>query len=133
MVLNMPKWSEFNLTGKKAQFFIISMVIVVSILASVSGLLNDYYKTGISQSAELSEADFFWNVKSQVNKTIVESSDEERARNFYDFVLLAEESAGNKGMDLKIENTTSLDSKPVNISIFLYSTNIAIEDETTYP
>ncbi|MFP4045561.1 MAG: hypothetical protein ACLFS3_00690 [Candidatus Aenigmatarchaeota archaeon] len=128
----MLKWLKSNFEDRSGQFFIISIVIVITILASVSSLMNNYYNTGISQAASLDEGEFFWNVKSQVNGTIVESGNVNRVNNFRDFVVMAEERTSNRGFQLTIKNETPFSGDSVNVSISLYSAGISIEDEDRY-
>lgn len=131
----MLKWSKSDLKSKKAQFFIISTVIVAIFLASISGLLRDYSAIDLSQIPEQKEGNLFVNAKENIKNTIDSCScpGDKCPRNLKELERFLEEEAIKMGIGLNITNTTSVCPKPVNVSMKLRSSNIIIKDAFQYP
>lgn len=129
----MLKWSKSDLKSKKAQFFIISTVIVAVSLASISSFLRVYSAVDLSQISEQKEGDLFINAKGNIKDTLDSCCPDECPRNLKELKRFLEEEAMKRGIGLNITYTTSICSKPVNISMNLKSSNIIIRDEFQYP
>lgn len=127
----MLRWLKSDLGGK-AQFFIISTVIVAVFLASVTSLFRDYSATDLSKVPEIGKGEFFINSKEMVKKTI-DGSDvcRERKRNLQELKNFLTREAMKRGVNLEI-SYEGVCPKPVDVSINLTSSNLLIRDEFQY-
>lgn len=128
----MPRWPNFNIQSRKAQFFIISTVIVAISLASISSLFREYTRTDLSKTHGMNEGRVLRDVKGNV-KEVLDSNCPERRRNFRELEKMVEGEMLKRGISVQLENRTSLCTDPVNISIGINSSDVIIREEFQYP
>lgn len=129
----MPKW-----LGSKAQFFIISMVVILAILISIQNLFAGYYGIDYSKPYDSPEDFWFWNIKSQITRTIEQGQCPELNADFIEIEISTEDYLAKRGVDLVIENETSICSgstkiNPITIKMNMTSPNINLYKEFNIP
>lgn len=65
----MHKLSKFN-RKSKAQFFLISAVIIISIFSTISQYITDYAKVDLTKSYETQELQYISQIKSSLLSTV---------------------------------------------------------------
>lgn len=89
-----------NLSGKKAQFFILTTVVIVGVFYTLSKYINPYAFIDTSKAAAGSETFFFDNVKEKVIKTVEVSNGDELESNLDEYKIFVEKMASDKGYSL---------------------------------
>lgn len=124
----MPRWSGSKFSGRKAQFFIISTVILAVFLTTISSSLKGYANVDMSQVAQKGEENTFLNAKDQA-KNIINSSecpDVERKLDDFRNYVKEELRSNNIDFDMKVSDSCP---KPIRISMNLTASGIIIRDE----
>lgn len=133
-MLVMLRWLKSKIRSRKAQFFIISTVIVASVLSSISGHLQGYGEITLSEGHGFEEIDVFRNLKEQMNKTVVTincgPNDQPRKRNLQDFKIEMGKDLKAGGIDLNITYDSYC---PANAHVTLKSSKAVIQDEFSLP
>jgi len=89
-----------NLSSKKAQFFILTTVVIVGVFYTLSKYINPYAFIDTSKAASGSETFFFDNVKEKAIKTVRISNETELESNLDQYKNFVEEMASDKGYSL---------------------------------
>jgi hypothetical protein len=110
-----------NLSNRKAQFFILTTVVIVGVFYTLSKYINPYAFIATSEPVIGGEESFFDNVKDKTIKTInVSSTNTAVLRNnlatYKDFVT---KMANDKGYDLTFNYTFGTTN--VNVAMVLVS------------
>lgn len=123
----MPKWLRFNKTNKKAQFFIISIVIVIANLSTISFLYSSYSSADLSQNFRSQEKYIFWDVQKELNQTVKNNKCPELNEKLIELKSLIEKEVKSRGMDIWINIDKC--SKPIEIKLNLTSNERKIYEE----
>ena len=90
--------------SKKAQFFLISAVLVVSFLSTIQSQLGSYSESNIAAPAQLTEAQMFHSIKGQIlrvcQRPIPSPLDITTMPEMLEFIKLTTESVEKRGMFL---------------------------------
>ena len=91
-----------NSSSKKAQFFILTTVVIVGVFYTLSQYINPYAFIDTSKAASGSEAFFFDNVKEKAIKTVQISNPDEGnlTANLEEYKQFVEKMASDKGYSL---------------------------------
>jgi len=121
-----------NLSSKKAQFFILTTVVIVGVFYTLSKYINPYSFVDTSQAMIGGEESFFDNVKEKAIKTVsISSKDTDTLKNnlgnYRDFV---ERMASDKGYDLSFNYT--VETTNVNMRMVLVSQKITLKSNFTF-
>lgn len=124
----MPKW-----LNSKAQFFIISMVVIVAILIGIQNLFASYYHIDLSSPYSHQEDFWFQDIKEQVKRTIKERSCPELASDFIEMKMVTESYLAKKGVEFVLENTTLICNggtkvNPITIKMNMTSPNTELSE-----
>jgi len=116
-----------SLSNKKAQFFILTTVVIVGVFYTLSKYINPYSFVDTSQAVIGGEESFFDNVKEKANKTVTISSTNTDAlkNNLYNYRNFVKRIASDKGYDLTF-NYTVADST-VNFRMILVSPKVTLK------
>lgn len=125
----MPKW-----LSSKAQFFIISMVVIVSVLIGIQNLFAGYYAVDLSEPYKKQEDFWFRNIKEQTTRRIKQGECPELSADFVEIEMSTEKYLGKKGVEFTIENKTPIcsgDTKvnPIEIKMNMTSPNTQLSEE----
>lgn len=120
-----------NLSSKKAQFFILTTVVIVGVFYTLSKYINPYAFVDTSQAVIEGEEPFFDNVKEKAIKTVnISARDTTTLKNnlgtYRDFV---EKMASDKGYDLSFNYT--VEATNVNIMMVLVSQKVTLKANFT--
>jgi len=124
--------------NKKAQFFIISMIIIVAVLIGIQSLFAGYSEVGLSKPFSSQEDFWFWNIKDQVTRSLKERSCPELEADFTEIKIVTEDYLARKGIEFNITNTTPIcdgSSRHIPTMIFMNMTsvNTNLHEEFTVP
>lgn len=118
-------------SGKKAQFFILTTVVIVGVFYVLSKYLTPYSFIDTSRAVEDGEIFFFNNVKEKAVKTIEISVPAELRDNLEEYKQFVEDMAGEKGYDLSFDyNPRPLE---VDIDMILLSQKYTLKSSFTVP
>ena len=92
-----------NLSSKKAQFFILTTVVIVGVFYTLSKYINPYAFIDTSQAASGSETFFFDNVKEKAIKTVRISNETQLESNLNQYKNFVEKMASDKGYSLSFD------------------------------
>ncbi len=120
-----------NLSNKKAQFFILTSVIIVGIFYTLSKYVNPYSFVDTSTATQGSEIFFFENIKDKTIKTVEISSASQLSSNMNMFRNYVQNIAINKGYTLAYNYNIS--STNVNVSMTLSSNKMTLKSDFTVP
>lgn len=121
------------LKDKKSEFFIISTVIIVSILISIQGLFSGYSKVDFTKVMRSEEKYLFWNIKNQIIKTSKNSSDcLNLKKKLQEFKLLTEKEMKDRGYSFNIVLGNCV-SNEMNVEINLISSDYNLYSNFTVP
>lgn len=126
MTSHMPK-----LSSKKAQFFILTTVVIVGVFYSLSKSIDPYTFVDTSDAAYGEEILFFDNVKDKSIKTVRISNPSELLSNLEEYKNFIEEVASNRGYNLVFYYTNTTDS--VKINMVLTSQKYSLRANFTIP
>jgi len=98
-----------NSSSKKAQFFILTTVVIVGVFYTLSKYINPYAFIDTSKAASGSETFFFDNVKEKAIETVNIGYPDELPSNLNQYKNFVEKMASDKGYSLNFdfENTTT--------------------------
>jgi len=118
-----------NSSGKKAQFFILTTVVIVGVFYTLSSYINPYAFIDTSKAASGSETFFFDNVKEKAIETVNISSADELQLNLNQYKIFVEKMASEKGYSLNFgyENTTTT----VSFNMILTSEKMTLKADFT--
>jgi uncharacterized protein YktA (UPF0223 family) len=104
MTFHIPSFS-----GKKAEFFILTTVVIVGVFYSLSKYINPYAFIDTSTAVEGKETFFFDNVKEKAIKTVQISDRDKLLDNLKTYRNFVESLASEKGYNMAFtyKNTTS--------------------------
>jgi len=108
-----------SLSGRKAQFFILTTVVIVGAFYTLSKYINPYVFIDTSRAGEGGETFFFDNVKEKAIKTVEISIPTDLESNLDDYKDFVEGVAGEKGYNLVFNYTVFPDN--VNMTMVLMS------------
>jgi len=89
-----------NLSNKKAQFFILTTVVIVGVFYTLSKYINPYAFIDTSKAASGGETFFFDNVKEKAIETVRISNENELRTNLNEYKIFVEKMASDKGYSL---------------------------------
>ena len=120
-----------NLLSKKAQFFILTSVMIVGVFFTLSKYVNQYSFVDTSKAAETSEIFMFENIKDKAIKTVKISN----TTNFRDRLLtyknFVENMVADRGYTLIFDFTDT--AKTVSFNITLISDKYILRSEFSEP
>jgi hypothetical protein len=98
-----------NLSGKKAQFFILTTVVIVGVFYTLSKYINPYAFIDTSKAASGGETFFFDNVKEKAIKTVEISLPDNGnlTVNLQKYKNFVEKMASDKGYNLNFNYNVS--------------------------
>jgi len=114
-----------NLSGRKAQFFILTALVIVGVFYTLSKYINPYAFVDTSKAAGGGEIFFFDNVKDKAIKTIRISDSTNFQNNLREYKNFVENMANEKGYNLVFNYTN--DSSTVNIRMVLMSQKVTLK------
>lgn len=94
-----------SLSGRKAQFFILTTVVIVGAFYALSKYINPYVFVDTSRAGAGGEVFFFDNVKEKAIKTVEISIPTELESNLNEYKNFVEGMAGEKGYNLVFNYT----------------------------
>jgi len=92
-----------NSSSKKAQFFILTTVVIVGVFYTLSKYINPYAFIDTSKAVSGSETFFFDNVKEKAIKTVQISTETELESNLNQYKIFIEGMASDKGYSLNFD------------------------------
>lgn len=124
MTFHMP-----NLSSKKAQFFILTTVVIVAVFYSLSRSINPYAFVDTSTAVYGGEFLFFDNVKSKAIETVRISDSAELISNLDTYKNFVEDVGSKRGYNLAFDytNTTTV----VKINMILTSQKYTLRGNFT--
>jgi len=120
-----------NLSSKKAQFFILTTVVIVGVFYSLSKSIDPYTFVDTSSAAYGEEILFFDNVKDKSIKTVRISDSGELLSNLEEYKIFIEEVASERGYNLVFYYTNTTDT--VKIDMALTSQKYTLRANFTIP
>ncbi len=122
----MPKW-----LSSKAQFFIISMVVIVSVLIGIQNLFAGYYAVDLSEPYKKQEDFWFRNIKEQTTRRIGQGECPELSADFVEIKMSTEKYLAKKGVEFSIVNKTPICPKggTITIKMNMTSSNTQLSEE----
>lgn len=125
----MPRW-----LSSKAQFFIISMVVIITVLIGIQNLFAGYYDVDLSGPYKKQEDFWFRNIKEQVTRRIKQGECPELEADFVEIKISTEKYLAKKGVEFIIENKTPICSgdikiNPIEIKMNMTSPNTKLSEK----
>jgi len=108
-----------SLSNKKAEFFILTSVVIISVFYALSKYINPYAFIDTSKAVDGGEIFFFNNVKEKAIKTVEISAPSELEDNLEEYKNFVETVAGKKGYTLSFDYV--IHSTQVNVTMVLIS------------
>jgi len=118
-----------NLSNKKAQFFILTTVVIVGVFYTLSKYINPYAFIDTSKAASGSETFFFDNIKEKAIKTVEISSADELENNLGNYTQFIKKMASDKGYSLNFDYNISVTN--VDFRMVLTSEKMALKANFT--
>ncbi|MEX2739340.1 MAG: hypothetical protein Q6356_009775 [Candidatus Wukongarchaeota archaeon] len=118
-----------NLSGKKAQFFILTTVVIVGVFYTLSKYINPYAFIDTSRAASGSETFFFDNVKEKAIKTVQISNETELETNLNQYKNFVEKMASDKGYSLSFGYVVQ--TSTVDFNMILTSERMTLKADFT--
>ena len=118
-----------SLSGRKAQFFILTTVVIVGVFYTLSKYINPYVFMDTSRVGVGGETFFFDNVKEKAIKTVEISNPAELQSNLNEYKNFAEDMAGKKGYNLVFNYTVKVGT--VDMSLVLMSQRYTLQGNFT--
>ena len=120
-----------NLSSKKAQFFILTTVVIVGVFYTLSKYINPYAFIDTSRAAPGGETFFFDNVKEKAIKTVKISlpDDGNLTANLIEYKIFVEKMASDKGYNLNFNYNISLTK--VDFDMILMSERMTLKSNFT--
>ena len=122
-----------NSSSRKAQFFILTTVVIVGVFYTLSKYINPYAFVSTSEPIIEGEVSFFDNVKDKAIKTVTISSRDDATlkdnlKKYKNFVI---NMSSEKGYDLSFSYTVELTN--VSVSMVLLSQKTTLTSKFTIP
>ena len=114
-----------NLSSKKAQFFILTTVVIVGVFYTLSKYINPYAFIDTSKPASGSETFFFDNIKEKAIKTVEISSADDLEDNLGNYTQFIKKMASDKGYSLNFDY--EILTTTVNFQILLTSERMTLK------
>ena len=108
-----------SLSNKKAEFFILTSVVIISVFYALSKYINPYAFIDTSKAVDGGEIFFFNNVKEKAIKTVEISAPSELEDNLEEYKNFVEGVAAKKGYTLTFDYV--IHSTQVNVTMVLIS------------
>jgi hypothetical protein len=122
-----------NLSSKKAQFFILTTVVIVGVFYTLSKYINPYAFIDTSRAASGSETFFFDNVKEKAIKTVkISLPDPDNGNltaNLMDYKNFVEKMASDEGYNFNFNYNVT--STKVDFSMVLTSERMTLKSNFT--
>jgi len=118
-----------NPSSKKAQFFILTTVVIVGVFYTLSKYINPYVFIDTSKAASGSETFFFDNVKEKAIKTVQISDKTELESNLNQYKIFVEKMASDKGYSLNFDYEVLVNA--VDFHMILTSERMKLEADFT--
>ena len=118
-----------NSSGKKAQFFILTTVVIVGVFYTLSKYINPYAFIDTSKAASGSETFFFDNVKEKAIKTVQISNETDLETNLNEYKIFVERMASDKGYSLNFDYVVK--TSTVEFNMILMSERMRLEADFT--
>lgn len=118
-----------SLFGRKAQFFILTTVVIVGAFYTLSKYINPYVFVDTSRAGAGGEIFFFDNVKEKAIKTVEVSVPNQLESNLDGYKTFVEKMAGKKGYNLVFNYTVETDT--VDMSLVLMSQKYILKGNFT--
>jgi len=125
MTFHMPSLSS------KAQFFILTTVVIVGVFYALSKYINPYAFVDTSRGAKGEETFFFDNVREKAIKTIRLSNSGNLPSNLNNYRNFVKNLASEKGYNLEFYYTNT--TYDVNINMVLTSQKYTLKANFTVP
>ncbi len=126
MTFHMPSFSS-----KKAEFFILTTVVIVGVFYTLSKYINPYAFIDTSKAAVGEETFFFDNVREKAIKTVDISDPDNLSPNLKRYRDFVEETASEKGYNLFF--TYNISASSVYINMVLTSQKYTLKTNFTVP
>jgi hypothetical protein len=120
-----------SLSSRKAQFFVLTTVVIVGVFYTLSKYINPYAFVDTSRAASGSETFFFDNVKEKAVKTVNISSPEDLESNLARYKNFVENMASEKGYKLIFNYTIGVND--VDVSMILVSEKLTLKSNFDIP
>lgn len=120
-----------SLSSRKAQFFVLTTVVIVGVFYTLSKYINPYAFIDTSRAASGGETFFFDNVKEKTVKTVNISSPEDLESNLAQYKNFVENMASEKGYKLSFNYTIGVDN--VGINMILVSERMTLKSNFSIP
>ncbi len=118
-----------NLSNRKAQFFILTSVVIIGLFYSLSRYINPFSFIDTSKGIRGDETFFFDNVKEKTVKTVQISSPDELENNMKKFREFTQNVAAENGYVLAY--VYSISDQSVNVSMTLKSQKAELKSDFT--
>jgi hypothetical protein len=109
------KLHTLNLFGKKAEFFILTTVVIVAVFYALSRYVNPYAFIDTSKAASTGETFFFDNIKDKAIKTVEISNPSDLSVNLKTYKNFVEGSASDKGYNMIFNYTVDVNEVDVHM------------------
>ncbi len=123
-----------SLSSKKAQFFILTAVVIVGVFFTLSKYITPYAFVDTSRAVDAGEIFFFDNVKEKAIKTveIINSTDDTELNNtLQEYKTLVQEVAADKGFNLVFDYR--INTETVNVTMILTSEKSILKSDFSIP
>jgi len=122
-----------SLSSKKAQFFILTTVVIVGVFYTLSKYINPYAFVATSEPVIGGEESFFDNVKDKTIKTVIISAKTDSAlkANLETYKNFVTNMASDKGYDFTFNYTVG--TVNVNVSMVLVSQKTTLKSKFIIP
>jgi hypothetical protein len=118
-----------SLSGRKAQFFILTTVVIVGVFYTLSKYINPHVFVDTSRTGLAGEVFFFDNVKNKAIDTVQISNPLQLKSNLDEYKNFIGRMAGEKKYNLAFNYTIGNDA--VNMSIILMSQKYTLKSNFT--
>jgi hypothetical protein len=120
-----------SLSSRKAQFFVLTTVVIVGVFYTLSKYINPYAFVDTSRAASGSETFFFDNVKEKAIKTVNISSPGDLESNLARYKNFVENMASEKGYKLIFNYTIGVND--VGVNMILVSEKMTLKSNFNIP
>lgn len=118
-------------SGSKGQFFIISSVIIVSLITLVAQYLSDYRKVDLTSAQETDELEYISQIKNTLVSAAANSRPETREEELTYTENFLKEQLGKKGISLGVQHKIYADK--IFFSFSMTTPRFSSSTEFYYP
>ena len=118
-----------KLFGRKAEFFVLTTVVIVGVFYTLSKYINPYAFVDTSKAAMGREIFFFDNMKEKAIKTVEISDSTELNDNLQEYANFVKDMASEKGYSLVFNYT--VETSTVDINMVLMSQKYTLKANFT--